>query len=210
MKLLRVATAPLLLAVFLFSPHAADASLIGTSLCATITPGTGFTVPTQFTSPATVGPGVEFTGTLHSTNFNEDFNISADFTATDLTVIFTSPNPAANIQSITSNTLVALTFQGFPPTFGGFANFTYACNPSLGTSCIFASNGYYQGSVSGGSITYDFKNLFSGDTYRFYNPPSTSPVPEPSTFAMLGTGLLGAAGAFRRRASLLTRRSASA
>jgi hypothetical protein len=40
---------------------------------------------------------------------------------------------------------------------------------------------------------------YNDDTFVFINTDPPAPTPEPSTFALLGTGLLGAAGAIRRK-----------
>ena len=40
---------------------------------------------------------------------------------------------------------------------------------------------------------------YNDDTFVFTDIASTAPTPEPSTFALFGTGLLGAAGALRRK-----------
>jgi len=40
---------------------------------------------------------------------------------------------------------------------------------------------------------------YNDDTFVFTDIGTTSPTPEPSSFALLGTGLLGAAGALRRK-----------
>jgi hypothetical protein len=53
---------------------------------------------------------------------------------------------------------------------------------------------FFENAVTGGS--------HSGDRIEFDSVsvgPATSPVPEPSTLMLLGTGILGAAGAIRRR-----------
>ena len=40
---------------------------------------------------------------------------------------------------------------------------------------------------------------YNDDTFVFTNIASTAPTPEPTTFVLLGTGLVGVAGAIRRR-----------
>ena len=53
------------------------------------------------------------------------------------------------------------------------------------------------GSQSSGGTAQDFIGLSPRDPWNPY--PTASPVPEPSTLAMLGTGLLGSAGSLYRR-----------
>ena len=47
--------------------------------------------------------------------------------------------------------------------------------------------------ISGSDLDYN------DDTFVFTNLAATAPTPEPSTFALLGTGLIGVAGTLRRR-----------
>ncbi len=88
-----------------------------------------------------------------------------------------------------------------------------------GTPSAFSADGYnhayttpYTGSLAGlpAGLTGIFVGMedlkFSGsdldyndDTFVFTNLAPTAPTPEPSTFALLGTGLIGAAGALRRK-----------
>ena len=73
-------------------------------------------------------------------------------------------------------------------TNGAFGNFT-------GTGAISTTVAGYDPTAA----TLLFTTQGNGITTFSATAIGTSPVPEPSTFAMLGTGLLGAAGAARRK-----------
>jgi hypothetical protein len=203
MKPSRVTTRLLLLALAFFSAATARATdLTGTTVFGEIISKTpGLLVTTQFSPSAVVGPGVEFNGVIDLPGLLEGFNISADFGADDLTIVFSSHEPFANVQD--SDGLLDLSFIGFPPSLD-FEHFTHTCDASVGAYCPNTPEGLQGQFTSTGEMDFVFISLFSGDTYVFNNdPPVTpgSPVPEPSTFALLGTGALGFAGALRRRFS---------
>ena len=69
--------------------------------------------------------------------------------------------------------------------------------PFSGTIGAFGIiNGIYVGMEDLPASQSDFD--YNDDTFVFTNA-NAAPTPEPSTFALLGTGLLGAAGALRRK-----------
>ena len=204
MKTSRVATRLLLLALAFFSATTARATdLTGTVVFGFInTENPSEVVTTQFNSFAIVGPAVEFSGVMHDNSFNNDFTISADFAANSLTLLFTGGIPSANIFA---TPLFSLTFLDFPPSFTGFASTAYECDPSFGYYCPGVYNGLASETFAGSRLTLDFNHIANGERYIFSNsapvPSNPAPVPEPATFALLGTGALSFVGALRRRFS---------
>jgi hypothetical protein len=78
------------------------------------------------------------------------------------------------------------------PAFGSSYQLSQLIAPTTGTSAFNSfANTFATYSTSDGSLALD---SVSNSTFS-----ANSPVPESSTFVMLGTGLLGAAGALRRK-----------
>ncbi len=66
----------------------------------------------------------------------------------------------------------------------------------LGGSFVFVAGTY----VGFEDLNVAYSDLdYNDDTFIFTNVSSNTPVPEPSTLALLGTGILSTAGAIRRR-----------
>ena len=119
----------------------------------------------------TIGPGIEF-GFADAVNLN-----TADFTGSTLTISneVLSPNTAGPFQ---------MTF-----TDSAFTGFSLASN-GLGLTYSF----------TGDTLTLDrAEGTYSTNSTVFNYTTAASPIPEPSTFVLLGTGLFAAAGAVRRR-----------
>jgi len=101
-------------------------------------------------------------------------------------------------------------YLGSASSSGGAYSFASSLDLTAGTQYFFYENGLIAaGAISGGaplagqgdafalSATGDFLNTSQGGTNFLVT--GSAATPEPSTFALLGTGLLGFAGVLRRR-----------
>jgi hypothetical protein len=186
-----------------------------------------FTPYSNVGSPITTSTNATFTG-ANGTGINAYFySVSASDTDTisifDVrTGTFLTPTNAFNNQSpSTADTMVTFTsstlqngdtlvFDLFNTSFPGDVFSSNTATSPDGDSHAYLTS--FNGTIgSFGTIVGTYVGMedlpkgqsdfdYNDDTFVFTNV-AAAPTPEPSTFALLGTGLLGAAGALRRKFS---------
>lgn len=200
-----------LLAALMLRPLNASAApiLLGDSVEGTLS--AAGTIVTQFTSPAVVGAGVEFTGAVRDPGKSGTlWNVSVDISATSFTIGWTS-HPEAFIASFGSLLTLSLSGLDFTPAglITGVTRTGYSC-AAPGVVCDHGAAADANLSFTDHSISVDFFVLRQGETYTFdiatAESTAPTPVPEPTSLALLGTGFATfIAGRYRRgRAKLPT------
>jgi hypothetical protein len=197
----------LALAVSMLCPLSTSAApiLVGDSVQATLT--TSGTLVTPFTSPAVVGDGVEFTGAIRTPGkVSYLFDVVVDIGASGFSIGWTSPNPYAFL----GGTTLGLSLSGLnftqAATITGVTRTGYTCMPPNSFVCDGAGPAGPTLSFTGDSINLAFSLLRHGETYTFdlaTTEPVATPVPEPTSLALLGTGFATfIVGRYRRRAAV--------
>lgn len=178
----KLAFALVLPALFAFTAKAD--TLTGTTVTGSMAADKFDVVSTQFTSPAVVGSGVEFSGVFTDQSFGSNsYNVTADFTDGGLTVTIDGPHDIG-----APYPLIALTFTD--PAF--VTPFTLASSQNASPNSL---------SLVGSTLTLDFDGVNANQVYTYSDVPASAATPEPSAIALLGTGLLGMGGLIRRRRS---------
>lgn len=181
------------------TPFSANASLIGDSVDGTLGTTVG-TVTTQFASPAVVGAGPEFAGVITDV-FDQVWDIVVDFGDSSFTVDITEQNRngTGNVTGMLDLDFTDLDWVGVTGIITDVTLSDYTCN---GTD--FACNTFDGGpdvSVLGfgdHSVSVSMNVKRDGEIYTF--DITAEHVPEPTTLALAGLGLLGIACGSRRRA----------
>jgi hypothetical protein len=163
----------------------AHADLIGSTIDGQLNAGPAASVETQFISPATVGAGPTFQGSLLS--IFGLFDISVAIGSSDIDV---SVSGAEN--NVEGAALGGLTLSNFPSQVSNIVQSGYSC-----TGNFACSNGSDISTLfSTSSFTLDFGDLITGQTYTFA-VQSIPSVPEPISLVLFATAL-AALGMIRR------------
>jgi hypothetical protein len=191
----------IVLTALLLRPLAASAApiLTGDSISATL--GTSGTLVTQFTSPAIVGDGSEFTGAFRDGGKSGALhNVTIDFSASGFTLGWTGGGVPMTMGGLIRITLTGLDFSE-AALITAVTRTGWECLPADDSACRFGSP---SGNVSftGNSISLAFDSMKPIETYTYAitaEPPVVTAVPEPASLTLFGTGLAALAVRLRRR-----------
>ncbi|HZY72657.1 MAG TPA: PEP-CTERM sorting domain-containing protein [Edaphobacter sp.] len=100
--------------------------------------------------------------------------------------------PVGFLQTPNDNILYYPASYGFADTYFDLGGLSYGLASGLDVNLFFSSGQFSGRTFNGQSI-----GVLTGQQITI--TPGTSPVPEPNTLALLGTGVLGLAGVIRRK-----------
>jgi hypothetical protein len=181
------------IALALLLPVTTLAGLNGQGVNATMTLAPqAFQGFTQFSSPAIVGPGVEFSG-LATDVFGQVWDIHLDLSDSSFMVSWTerTRGQAGNISYQLPPPMLQLDLATSQPVLStvAFSNHTSTNFPAPGSSLTSLNN-------TDSSVRLAFNAMYTGETYIF----NVTTVPEPSSFllAIVATFFLGATLKYNR------------
>ena len=172
----------------------ANANLIGDSVQGFLADEGGGVVAPQFNPTAIVGAGVEFNGTWSYAPLNQIWNVAVDLDASSFTVFFNDVGTGST-HDISGFTFLGLALSDLD--LGG---------PIIGVSVVSSDAAVHSIGFTEHGITVQWNEFMFRDANN--SPLSsgsstfgilTAPVPEPSSIAMLGLGLLVVSAVRRRR-----------
>lgn len=172
----------------------ANANLIGDSVQGFLSDQGGGVVAPQFNPTAIVGAGVEFNGTWSYAPLNQIWNVAVDLDASSFTVFFNDVGTGST-HDISGFTFLGLALSDLD--LGG---------PIIGVSVVSSDAAVQSIGFTEHGITVQWNEFMFRDANN--NPLSsgsstfdilTAPVPEPSSFALLGVGLLVISAVRRRK-----------
>lgn len=128
----------------------------------------------------------DVTGSTTYTNF------SGTHTSAITGVLAPGTFPVGFLQTPNDNVLYSPASYGFADTYFDLGGLSYSLASGIDVNLFFSSGQFTGRTFNGHSIGF-----LTG--HQITITPGTSPVPEPNTLALLGTGVLGLAGVIRRK-----------
>jgi hypothetical protein len=157
------------------------------TISATINTGSG----NQLITPVVEGAADVFSFTNFNTNL---FATSLEtFTAT-----YTDLSGSLGLLNVTESCVAVTTFFNYAAPCKSLSfSFTDATLGNISIGTFLGIGASAKGDVA--NINFDGSIGAGSGSFSFSNPAANSPVPEPATLSLMATGLLGAAGALRRK-----------